>query len=483
MFKAIQPATKTRLFLSLLLIASPWLVILLDSVFTGHSVLESFPVWSDELSYWHEILSLSRKGLQHGYYTYNELVPAVSSFGPHGFGTVSVYALFAKVFGWKTYSMVIANAFFMSLAFLFSVMILKPTAKTTWFVLLFSISYTPFILFSVTSMSEGLNQAILIVYFTLLYAYFQREKKWLFVLFILFCTAISCVRIIYIVLFLPILFYRKNRFVIDAKLAIFVLTWLVFSVFLFLFSIQFVSPYPDSFLHELFNTNGIVEKMSLAIFHFGQNTLDYINPLSDNAIQVAERYFVLVVLVYSLIKSRAIQSKLKEIEIRYFVVFLILLLVLLITFAAYDVSDWRDYRVLAPILFGCIFYLILNSSASEAYGLLVINALILVLLIASPLVWKSFNADRYNPAIESGLLKQIEYTVQQKNSFENTVAVQLFDKNIVLNIPAGIGISTADTLSDKLQSKYVFSEKKLELTTYNLIYSNQSEYLYEKDIR
>ena len=117
--------SKTQWSLSLLLIASPWFLLYFTTCFIHHSVLNSVPCWSDELAYWHEVLSLSQKGLNFGYYSMNEVLPAHLSFGSHGFGTVSVYALYAKIFGWKPFSIVIANAFFMSVAFLFLTALVK----------------------------------------------------------------------------------------------------------------------------------------------------------------------------------------------------------------------------------------------------------------------------------------------------------------------------------------------------------------------
>ena len=472
---------KLGLLSCLLLIASPWLILFIISLITGHHFTKSVPVWSDELSYWHEILSLSQKGLQHGYYTYNEVIPALSSFGSHGFGTVSVYVLFAKVFGWNTYSIVIANAFFMSLAFLFLCIMLKPSAKNSGFILLFTVSYSPYLLFSVTSMSEGLNYALMIVYFSLLNVYIQRDSKVLLVSILAVCTTFSFVRIIYVLLFLPILFIRNKEFKFDLKLLINMLLWIVFSTILFAISSQFVSAYPDSFLNDLFTGTGIAEKISRFAVHFSDNLLKFINPFSENLLQVSERYFILMVLIYSLLKSHIFQYKLTRIEIRYFVVFLILFSVLMITFGAYDVFDWRDYRVLAPVLYGCVLYLILNANNFEMSGLLTINVLVMVFLMSSSLTWKLFSEDRYCKPITNNMLARIKYTANARNYFENTLVVQSFNQKTVFCIPAGIGITTVDSISDKLHSKYIFSKNILKLKTYTLIDFDSSGYLYRKD--
>ena len=114
MIKTLRSALNFKLFACLLLIALPEILLFITTdIIVHHSVFDSVPCWSDELAYWHEILSFSQKGFNFGYYTVNEALPTCMSFGTHGFGAVSIYALFGKIFGWKAYSMVIANAFFM----------------------------------------------------------------------------------------------------------------------------------------------------------------------------------------------------------------------------------------------------------------------------------------------------------------------------------------------------------------------------------
>ena len=479
MFRALQSVSYSKIVLGITLILAPWLLLILIHTISGYSILESVPVWSDELSYWHEILSLSQKGLRHGYYSYNEITPVLSSFGSHGFGTVTSYAIFANLFGWKTYSIVIANAFFMSLAFLLLCVMLKPTTKVLIILLLFTLSYTPYLLFSFTSMSEGLNYALLIVYFVFLYAYHQQEKKNLIYLLLAFCTLISFVRIVYILLFLPlIIIYLKEKKQLRITLLI-IPIWIIFSIILFFTNSLFVSPYPDSFLNELFNTTGFAARISLFLIHFADNIINYINPISDNIFQVFERYFILIVLIYCFLKSGLLFSKSRAIEIRYFIVFLILILVLLITLGAYDVFDWRDYRVLSPVLYSCLLYLILKTNNIEFKSLLIINILSLFLLLLSPQTWHLFNEGRYYKSVPRYALTQIEYT-RSDNYFDNTLAIKLINQQTIFRVPAGIGISTVDDLTDKLKSKYIFSETKLKLKTYKLIDSDSYGYLYSK---
>ena len=477
----INTRNKTQWSLSLLLIASPWIILFITTTLIAHHLLfQSVPCWSDELGYWHEILSFTRKGIDFGYYTMNEAVPANLSFGTHGFGTVSVYALFGNIFGWKPYSIVLANCFFMSLAFIFLTLLLKISSKKLLYILLFYLTYTPVILFTSTSMTEILNFSVLLVYIALLHDYFKKgEMKWLTTLLIL-CTAISFIRIIYIILFLPLLFKRKNGFKFDLKFLTFFLLWIVFGGLLFILNNLFVSPYPDSFLNDLLHSDGITDFISNFTTHFFENTLNFINPVSENSIQVLQRYFLIIFISISLLKSNIIQSKFKKIKVEYFNVFLILFLFVLINIGAYDVFDWRDYRVLAPVLFGCIVYLILNDKFRFIQSLYIFNFIGILFLFLSPLIVESFNKDRYVKPVENTVLSHLEYTVHPLSRFKNTIAVQQFNTGIVLSIPAGIGITYSKILSDTLKSKYIFSKNKLMLKSYKLSNSTTTGYLYTK---
>jgi hypothetical protein len=472
---------KTQWVLSLLLIASPWMLLFVTTGLIAHqSVFNSVPCWSDELAYWHEVLSLSHKGLDFGYYTINEVLPTYLSFGTHGFGTITVYAVFGKIFGWKTYSLVIANAFYLSMAFLVLTTLVKISTKNLIVILILTLTYIPLILFSPTSMSELLHFSTLITYVALLHVFFkQGGLKWL-VFLLLFCTAISCVRIINIFLFLPILFKTNKKFKFDGKFLIYFVLWMLFSSLLFVVNVAMASPYPDSFLTELFKSNGFSDFVRNFAIHFGENAWNFMNPVSDTIIQGFQRYLEILICLVCLWKSNLIQSRFKSFVLDYFVAFFILFLFMVINIAAYDVFDWRDYRVLAPVLYGCVLMLILNDKLTVAYCSLAFNLIGLMVLVLSPQVFESFNKDRYVQPTENVLLKRLEYTDHPVSRFENTVVLQQFDKNTVLNIPAGIGITYSDELSDKLRSRYLYSVKSIKLSTYKLIDSNESGYVYEK---
>ena len=259
--------------------------------------------------------------------------------------------------------------------------------------------------------------------------------------------------------------------------------WFLSGVTLFILNGLLVSPYPDSFLNELFSSTDIGEFIRNFANHFFQNTINFINPLSENLIQVCERYFIIFVMVYSLLKSNVLHLKSKKNEIEYFIVFLMLFLFTLLNITVYDVFDWRDYRVLAPVLLGSVLFLIVNGKHFIFNSTLTINVFIVAILMFSPTVVESFMANRFAKPVENKLLSEIKYDNNATSRFDNTIVLNHFTANEVLNIPAGIGITYCDVLSDNLKSRFIFSDKKIKLTSYKLINFNNSGYLYRKDLR
>jgi len=479
-------STKTiHLLCGLLLVLSPWILLLVVTTFISHnSVGLSIPIWNDEISYWHEVLSFSSKGLDFGYYTMNEITPTFFSFGTHGFGTISVYTAYAKIFGWNFNSIVISNTFFVSIALLFFVKCINPSTRKLLLLTLFYLTYIPLVLYCSTSMTELMNFAVMIIYFTLLYIYINSKpnKNKLFIVLIVFCSFVSFIRIIYILLLLPIIFFRNKELKFDRKLIILLSCWLLLSFFLFLINSLFVSPFPSSFLSKLFSISNIFDSILFFVNHFILNILRFFYAFRDESMQVFQRYLVTGLIFWFFIKSRIVKYRFKQTENYFFISFIILFLSLLLTFSAYDVFNWRDYRVIAPLIFGIVLFMTISNRLLVIKRMLLINVLGLLLLCFSPLVIHSFFLDskRYSKPKTNIVLSKIKYTINAQNKFENTVVTDNMDETVFLNTPAGIGISYSDSVSDKLQSKYIYTHKLQKLKTYQIVIVSGNNFLYQK---
>ena len=447
------------------------------------SMFHLTPIWSDELMYWHETYSLFLKGVEHGYYTFNELTPNILSFGTHGFGTVSIYALFAMFFGWNYYSIVTINTLLISIAFLSVSFWVNASFKKTFLLVLLYLTFTPIILYSTTSMSELLNYSTVIVYFSMLSYYFKRKgiDQWLLIILLIVCSILSFVRIINIVLFLPIILIRLNGILFNNKAKIYLLIWIVFSFMLYLLTSQFTSPYPYSFLSKLFNTTGFFEFTTAFIQHLIINILKFIYPFSADAIQVSQRYFFLFICGLSLYRSRIIQSRFRQIELSYSIIFVLLFGFLTINLVTYDVNSWRDYRVLSPVLFGSILFLLMQNKFSFGIYSISANLLFLLLIVTTPEVKTLFfSKDRYTAVADMPLMELVNYSERAESKFTNTLVVNSFEKEIFLNTPPGIGITYTKEISDNLQSEYIIADRYFDLSTYEMTGRHHSFFLYRK---
>lgn len=117
--------TRTRfpIALSAWALISPWLAlpVLLLAVRDGGYV----PVLNDEVSWFHQVKTLVETGWPDGYYGYNG-THSGSGVGPWGIGPLLPYAVFAAVFGWSPWSLVVANLVFLGLGQLFVVLVAQP---------------------------------------------------------------------------------------------------------------------------------------------------------------------------------------------------------------------------------------------------------------------------------------------------------------------------------------------------------------------
>lgn len=487
---SLQSSVKRRIAYiasAIFLIMSPWILLFISVLLAHGSIKYSIPLWSDEMSYWHEVFSLHEKGLNFGYYSFCELIPKYLSFGTHGFGTLSAYLPYSKLFGWDYNSMVLANNFYISVSFILLVSITRPSIKKILLIAASYLTYMPLILYNFTSMSELLNYASLITYFVLLYTYLKakRYKNLLFILLLIFTAYISFIRVIYIVLFLPILMERFKVLRIDRQFWKASTIWVILSVIIYYVNTLFVSPFPYSFLSELFASSSISGLLYDLQKHFFNSIVRFFSFKSDTVLQVLQRYFIVIMLGIFLWKSEVVQTKFKKWNFPFFIAFLILILVLIINFAAYDVLDWRDYRAIAPIFFGLIVFIALSQESNRIikYAISINIAILSVFIFILPSSYRKevFARDRYRQIEPNYDLRSIEFDENTKSKFDNTIIVTGFNTDIHLNIPGGIGISACfGEITDDLKSRYIYSSEEYDLKTYKIIKTSPKGILYKK---
>lgn len=212
------------------------------------------------------------------------------------------------------------------------------------------------------------------------------------------------------------------------------------------------------------------------------------NIRNGQILEILQRYFVLIAFIYLLFKSEIINSKFRKWNPTYFYALIVFSLVLVINITAYDITDWRDYRVFAPFLFSIIIFLTLSTKNNKTIQwALSINLTILAIAFISQAFTSTiqgFAVGRYNKVETIEELKHLKYTTDAKSKFENTILVTEFNPDIALNIPAGIGISyLTEKLSDdfEIKSRYIYSKQRYSLKTHHIISESKQGYLYVRN--
>ena len=163
-------------------ILSPFLLLLILSLFMSHSVLDAYPVWMDELCFWRTMYSWDEAGMATGYYGMHEQVAPIGTMGTSGIGPLLLYGGFVKLFGLSHNTIMLANASWCSLAAAVFCVLRRPRISVSLLMTGIMLAYAPIILYAVTSMTQWFNYALVLFYITFLLAYQERRKVWLLAL-------------------------------------------------------------------------------------------------------------------------------------------------------------------------------------------------------------------------------------------------------------------------------------------------------------
>lgn len=197
---------------------------------------------------------------------------------------------------------------------------------------------------------------------------------------------------------------------------------------LFFINSLFVSPFQSSFLNELFSSTNLFTAISLFFKHIAINLLRFFYPFRDESIQVLQRYTVLLLTIWLFVKYRKTKKTDRQKSLIYFSSFTALFLFLLITICGYDVFNWRDYRVISPLIFGIVIFISLFESFKIIRNFIVLNIVGLIFIFSSPMTMKNFFEDykRHTKPLKNEVLAKINYDPTLKSKFKNTFVINDF---------------------------------------------------------
>lgn len=480
-----------------LLVLLPVISLCVLSIASGNNCFAAQPVWSDELDYWREVYSFSSlHSLSFGLNGFLGYPAKIGTLGCHGLAPFIIYGLPALIFGWATNSIVIWNMMICMLAFVIFIALIRPSKMQCLVIAVIWLLYAPILVYAPTSMVELPHYALIVILIAAVLRLWKQpaSKTWLIIGFAI-CTLMAFLRLHNIVFFIPLVFIA-SEFHFDRRFILFACLALLLSILAWYTSGLFSSGYPESFMYHLSQTPSITGKLSMLFSHTLDNTKRLL-AFKEGAAQVTQRYLYLTVMFACLIRSIHLRhSHVQDhnapdiiAERRWCLLgFLILFIALGFILCAYDVFDWRDYRSLAPVLWGVILLVIMTCSrhmqAMAIAGVIVVFVLSISTLSSS----SASESTRFQTTTDSSEQAVSQIIPLSDEATDKTLLVSAtapLSQNEIYQIDPSIGF-VGDAFSDisfarESNIAYVLTKKPAdEMTGYEAIGEMNCGMLYRR---
>ncbi len=429
-----------------MLVLTPFLAVGIISLALNKNGFAAIPVWTDELDYWRSVYSWIHYGMHTGYIGIGELPPEIGVLSVHGPGPILLYAWFARIFGWGYSSIILVNALWASAGAAAFILLVRPKPLAAALLSLSMLLYAPFMLYCCTSMTELVNYALLMLYIGLLYRLHAKVSAPMLAAALLAVTFMSVYRIIYFLLFLPVVVVAcGKRF--NWKLVLSTAAVLVVSFFINYFMRKITSPYESGFLYHFLRAD-FAQAARMFWFHALKNLHGYFVLEMANTSEVVQRW------LYCGMTGLCLLGVIFKKGHRWLYGMCLMLLVLpwLVVILFYETQDWADYRSLAPFLWFVIAWLILNRQkllpAAFCAGCLVI----LVMLAAGAPEGAFSDEYRFDPQPFSEdlqtMCEAIPYDPDAADPFDNTVRTEIMDIQLMAQLHPGLGVQSGIMYND-----------------------------------
>ena len=410
------------------------------------SILAMMPAGiTDEIDYWHEILTFRSVGFAGGYYGVDEATPMVPflHFGAHGPAFPALFGSLSKVVGWNPNSGPLFNAIALMAAVVIFLAVVKPTGRVMLLVAVVLATYWPITLYFVTSMQESLHQAIAIVlaaFFIVIIRRPAEDRRRIVYATVAVLIAASLLRTTWSFLFFPLFFLSGSasqgwRRIIMAGLKAAPLIGVSFLV-----AVPINSPFPN-FVTHLMSTARVSPRAAVHMFdqHLRENVRALITgPTIDIVFRVVIVLVILIAIVM-LLRVSASRRLSEGVSASWFHV-LNLLPIFAFTMAFYDTVLLRDYRLIAPHLLVSILVAVAVSDRLVV-GTALAGALAASLAIGP--TFFSYNHAHFVPQHTSAaaLSRLVTYS-PGADPWRNTVLVDHANyRSQLLSLPPGIGFT------------------------------------------
>ncbi len=421
------------------------------------TISDLVPIWSDEIWYWHQASTFSEAGLRGGYYSVLE-TPASAPFAHfHAWGLASpaLYGGIAALFGLPLYGITAINLALLTLALASFVALVRPTPLQTLGSGLLLATFAPFIIYSSSSLLPLVQQALAVAvaagFVVLLRRRDATPRPARFALALLLLFA-AWLRPTWSLLFVPYWLLLQPRWNLTRVLVSGGVGVLVFGLMTGFYAWT-SAPYPNfrsRFLSALGDDPGTAFNLLL-----GNLTTNLLLLGEGNVLEVRLRLQILLVallllatLFYALWRHRRDKSQ-GNTWGESAVLLYILGVALALTILLYDVKEWRDYRVLSPLLLLSGLVLIASGRRWLVLALLATNLLILPEALNVYRIWTEWHVSEAKReeyyAWEAEMQKVMTYEPGVDpwcNTLLHSHSYLFGPTSVLLAVDAGIGLSS-----------------------------------------
>ncbi len=445
--------------------------------------------YGDEVEYYRLPFSWS-KYHNYGYYGVSkngEVHSNIGSFTAHGPMYTLFYGLWAKIFGWEQYSIILSNVIVLIIALFFLVQHYQNKKKFLLPILMYG--YFPLVCFLATGMVETIQYTLMIFTVLILDKAMKEVNTKNLVLAYSWAIFLMLFRINYCVFFLLVCLLRKDD--LFKKIII----WIVCTVVTFLVSTQFSAPYPN-YLTRLIKglmAGKIITSLRSVVIHMGVNIKDYF-ALQTSWFSTVFRYSYIFILLYLLITLFVKKNK-ENVSVTLFCT-LVLLSQWFILIILYETQLYKAERTLAPILF-FVFLTWIISNENILYEVILITFAVLGLITTKG--YSSFvsqtliqiNVSKMTYTMQSDTAEICQHLVYDSdgNHWNNTMVLgidKMYDYDIYMGLPAYIGFNyiIKDDFSNVEKSKYILADydnyNTVNLAKYRKVCTNDLGILFER---
>jgi hypothetical protein len=459
---------------AILLIASPfaigWGVMQAENA----SFTDLFPLYSDEIYYWHQAATFAQVGFANGQYSIGEIPAQIGRYHAWGLAAPILYGTMGHIAGWPLWAIPVANLVLVTLALMLWVSVARPDIKQILAALFFLGMFAPFVTQVSSSMFEFVQYAWAIVLAAALWRVLQQPPRSRALRWGLLALGLACFVALFRVtwsIIIPIvgalaLRHRGKRGILVG--------WVIgvgLAAVMYIVYTRTAAPYSEYVPQFKAFANGVRAGLEAVQSHIAVN-IDLF--LHGEPIEMSLRLQVLVIwcllcvgfVVRKIAQRRqpdprpdhdAVSSKSSlwnafatddpgEVMLHTFLLMGQLFLIIVV----YDVGSWRDYRLLSGHVVLSGFLLIGRRRWGVLAAVLLISLLTLPLTLSTTREWTQeylkqqrivSRLEESNPQIDAVVQYDSTLSPALCNTVTHTVYFGFISTHILLAIEPGIGLT------------------------------------------